>query len=216
VRTAPDCIANMELAPEPVAAAVSGDIRYRAEILSTLKPAAAAPSADLKYRTETLFEVFKILRWIPNLKALLDAQPDINRMAGFAMRTRTPETSPIESAAWISLKVIERALVRTPEDVRSIVIDELYRKNDNQFRWFSEISQWLKGGHYPIDIHPLTMALGFAMWYLSVQCAKHRISKRFKERFIADVAYILIGDRLHHLDERRGAVVLSDILHELS
>jgi hypothetical protein len=216
VRTEPEFIASLELAPETIAASASGELKYRAEMLSTLRPPAAAPSPDLKYRTEMLFEVFKILRWVPDLKTLLDASPDINRMAGHAMKTRTADSSPIESAAWISVKIIERALVRTPDDVRSIVIDELYKKNDNQFRWFSEISQWLKGGKYPLDIHPLTMALGFAMWYVSVQAARSKITKRFKERFIADIAYILIGDRLHHLDERRGTVVLSDVLHELT
>jgi hypothetical protein len=207
---------KLEIAPGPIAASASGELKYRAEMLSTLKPAVVAPSADLKYRTEMLFEVFKILRWVPDLKTLLDAPPDINRIAGHVMKSRTSETTPIESAAWISVKIIERALVRTTDDVRSIVIDELYKKNDNQFRWFSEITQWLKGGNYPLDIHPLTMALGFAMWYMSVQSARGKITKRFKERFIADIAYILIGDRLHHLDERRGTVVLSDVLHELA
>jgi hypothetical protein len=155
----------------------------------------------VKYRSEVIVQIHIILKLVPQLESLLNTLPAMNEAINEFRKSRSPE---IEAAAWLSLIVIERAVLSVPSDTRLLTLQYLDEMKDDAFRWFARYAQAAMANHEPErprDMPNLVAVLGFAFWYLGYTVRENKLSETCYQTFIVDVVGMLRGKSQ---DERRS------------
>jgi hypothetical protein len=168
---------------------------------------------SFKYRSEVLVGVHSILFMVPALKAVLNTFPSRNKGIKEFKKSQTP---PLEAAVYVSMVVLEKLMDAAPLQTRSVVLQQLEEKSDDAFRWFAHVGEGIKNGTlpYPEGTIPLTMVLGFAMWYLGFAERDGKLSAQAHKTFLADVGGMLRGRSSEERARLRLQVALGDIIGE--
>ena len=140
-----------------------------------------------KYRNQVIIDIHSILIFVPEFKKLLKTFPNLRQAAG---KFRKEGKSELEAAAHLSLVVLESILPLTPEDGRTLALQQLARLESDRFRWFRDQA---KDGIQMAEVLPLTFALGFALWYLGHSVRENRLPEMVYRIFLKDVVGMLQG-----------------------
>jgi hypothetical protein len=146
-----------------------------------------------KYRTEVIVQIHAILKLVPELKRLLETLPNLKGAINEFREAKTPE---IEAAAWLSLVVIEKAMLSVPPDRRLLALQYLHEKKEDGFRWFARCAQAIMANQEPErprGMPKLAVVLGFAFWYLGVAVRENKLSETCYQNFVRDVVGMLRG-----------------------
>ncbi|HEY8098152.1 MAG TPA: hypothetical protein VIE65_18990 [Methylobacter sp.] len=166
-----------------------------------------------KYRSEVVPQVHAILFMIPELKTVLSGFPGLNNTINEFRKAQTPL---LEAAVYVSMVVLEKLMDDVPLQTRSVVIQQLNENIDDGFRWFGKTGYGIKRGEvaHPTGMLPLTVALGFAFWYLGCAERDGKLSARAHKIFLADVGGMLLGNSSEERAKNRVGVAFDDIFRE--
>jgi hypothetical protein len=164
---------------------------------------------NFKYRSEVLVQVHSILFMVPELKAVLSTFPNLKKGINEFKKSQPP----LEAAVYVSMLVLDKLMDAVPLPTRLVVLQQLEEKSDDAFRWFAHVGEGLKKGElpYPDGTIPLTMVLGFAMWYLGFAECDGKLSAQAYETFITDVGGMLRGISWDERASLRLQVFLGDL-----
>jgi hypothetical protein len=146
----------------------------------------------LKYRSETTVQIHSILILVPKLKDLLRTLT-----LGRAIRQfRKMKVSPIEAATAISIQVLEKFMYAVPKEFRELAIQQLQERSADNFAWFRDYYGQLikhKAQEHPKGMPNLTVAIGFAFWFVGKAARDGEISQYHYETFVDEVVGVLRG-----------------------
>ena len=146
-----------------------------------------------KYRREVLVQTHAILNFVPELAGLLKTFPTLKNTIKQLRKEGVPEA---EAASLISLLVLERVMVQTSMQDRTLTLGQLREHADDEFRFFSQLARGLsdeQGSEYPEGMPILTMATGFSLWYIGFLFREKQLSQRACDVYMADLAGMLLG-----------------------
>jgi hypothetical protein len=144
-----------------------------------------------KYRNQVIVDIHSILFFVPELKKLLETFPQLRQAAGDLKKAGKTE---LESAAYLSVVVLESVLEHVPEDGRNEALAQLARYEKDRFRWFRDQLSDETGTPKKAtltEMLPLTFALGFALWYLAHEVSQNRLGENSYREFLTSVARML-------------------------
>jgi hypothetical protein len=155
---------------------------------------------DFKYRTEVIVQIHAILMFVPELKKLINMLPGLSRTTKEAKKANSTEA---ETAAALSLVIIEQFIDHVPQDTRQLTLQWLNEYSDNSFFQFALWGKALKENspEYPKGMPNLTLAIGHAFWYVGNLARDNKLPDTTYKIFIVDVANMLQGASE---DKRRG------------